>query len=121
MVKLRDLAALSLGAAIAALGALFLGEYEYDQLLPILAGPLLALLIGEVVVSVGHRREPVVAAMVAVAAAVAVILAGIIDANGVSPVKPGAYLSAVLAVAVGVWRVLPPRRRRAAGAADHNG
>ena len=97
MVNVRVLVAMTLGALVAAIGALALGEYEFDEALPIGAGPLLGLILAEIVVSLGRHRSPTMAAILAVWAATAVLLAGHLDANGVEPIKQGAYLSAGLA------------------------
>lgn len=107
VVRLRVLGAMALGAVVAALGALFLGEYEFDEMLPIVAGPLLGLVIAEIVVSIGRIRAWGMAVMVATAAAVAVVLAGWIDANGVESIKAGAYLSAGVAGLVAFVRAAP--------------
>lgn len=103
-----------LGALVATLGALFLGEYEFDETLPIVAGPLLGLVIAEIVVSIGRHRSWTMAAILAVMSAVALLLAGHLDANGVEPVKTGAYLSAALAGLAAAVRTAPWRRGRAA-------
>lgn len=97
VVNLRVLVAMTIGALVAAFGALALGEYEFDEALPIGAGPLLGLVVAEIVVSLGHHRSKTMAAILAVWAATAVLLAGHLDANDVEAVKPGAYLSAALA------------------------
>ena len=94
MVNVRVLAAMGFAATVAALGALFLGEYEFDESLPIAAGPLLGYVVAEIVVSVGRHRSKTMAAIVATWSATAVVLAGHLDANGTEPVKTGAYLSA---------------------------
>lgn len=99
-------------AAVAIAGALFLGEYEFDETLPIAAGPLLGLIMAEVVVSMGRHRSRTMAVMVAVGAAVAIVLAGHIDANEVGPVKPGVYLSAAGAALLGGLRTMPWRADR---------
>ncbi|MDZ7674711.1 MAG: hypothetical protein U5K30_06565 [Acidimicrobiales bacterium] len=109
MVTVRVLVAMVLGALVAAVGALFLGEYEFDELLPIVAGPLLGLIIAEIVVSVGQHRSATMAGILAVWAAAAVLLAGYLDTNLNEPMKAGAYLSAGLAaLAAGIrandWR-----------------
>jgi hypothetical protein len=97
VVNVRVLLAMTIGALVAALGALFLGEYEFDEALPIAAGPLLALVVAELVVSVGGHRSKTMAAVLATWGAVAVLLAGHLDTNGVEPIKIGAYGSAALA------------------------
>lgn len=107
MVTVRVLVAMSLGAVVATLGALFLGEYEFDETLPIVAGPLLGLVIAEIVVSIGKHRSWTMAGILAAMAGVAVLLAGHLDANDIEPVKSGAYLSAVLAAAAAAVRTAP--------------
>lgn len=107
----RLLLGMVLGTVIAVLGALFLGEYEFDEWLPIGAGVLLGYLVAEIVVSVGKHRSPVLAAVVATWAFTAVLLAGHLDANGVDAVKVGAYVSAVLSAAVAAARANRWRRR----------
>lgn len=100
MVNVRVLLAMTVGALVAAFGALALGEYEFDEALPIGAGPLLGLVVAEIVVSLGRHRSKTMAGILAVWAATAVLLAGHLDANDVEAVKPGAYLSAGLAAVV---------------------
>ncbi|HEU5085217.1 MAG TPA: hypothetical protein VFU14_17880 [Acidimicrobiales bacterium] len=111
MVTVRVLVAMSLGAVVATLGALFLGEYEFDETLPIAAGPLLGLVVAEIVVSIGRHRSWTMAGILAVLAGVAVLLAGHLDANGVEAVKTGAYLSAGLAALAAAVRTAPWSRR----------
>lgn len=115
MVTVRVLVGLSLAAVVATLGALFLGEYEFDEALPIVAGPLLGLIIAEVAVSVGKHRSTVLAVLVATYAATAVLLAGRIDSNMVEPIKTGAYLSASVAAAAAFVRANPWGRKSSSG------
>jgi hypothetical protein len=119
VVSVRVLVAMSLGALVALLGALFLGEYEFDELLPIVAGPLLGLVVAEIVVSVGRHRSWTMAGTLAVIAGVAVLLAGHLDANDVAPVKSGAYLSAALGALGAGLRTAP--LGRSARAASRSG
>lgn len=112
MVSTRVLFAMALGALVATFGALFLGEYEFDELLPVVAGPLLGLVIAEIVVSIGGHRSWTMAAIVAAFAGVAVLLAGHLDANGIAPVKSGAYASAALAAVLAGARSAPRGRAR---------
>jgi hypothetical protein len=104
VVTVRLLVAMVLGALVAALGALFLGEYEFDEALPIAAGPLLAYIVAEIVVSVGRHRSPTLAVVLAAWSVTAVLLAGHLDANGVDPIKGGAYASAAAAGVVAFLR-----------------
>jgi hypothetical protein len=107
VVSVRVLVAMFLGAAVATFGALFLGEYEFDEMLPIVAGPLLGLVVAEIVVSIGRHRSWTMAGILATIAGVAVLLAGHLDANDIEPVKSGAYLSAVLAATAAALRAAP--------------
>lgn len=100
MVNVRVLVAMTLAALVAALGALFLGEYEFDETLPLAAGPLLGYIVAEIVVSVGKHRSRTMAGIVAVWSASAVLLAGHLDTNGTEPIKVGAYGSAAAAAVV---------------------
>jgi len=102
------------GGAVAALGALMLGEYEFTGTLPFLAGPLFGLVIGEVVVGVGRARGVVVGWVSAALAFGGVAWAGWIDSTqGLAPVKGLAWVSAGLAAAVALLRTTarPPRSR----------
>ncbi len=104
MVTLRLLVAMTLGALVAALGALFLGEYEFDEWLPIAAGPLLGLIVAEIVVSLGKHRSATMAGILAVWSATAIVLAGYLDTNVNEPIKTGAYVSAALAAVAAAVR-----------------
>lgn len=111
MVTIRVLVAMTVGALVAAFGALFLGEYEFDEPLPIGTGVLLGLVVAEIVVSMGRHRSWTMAGILAVLVGVAVLLAGHIDAGDVGPVKVGAYASAGLAAAAAALRTAPWGRR----------
>jgi len=109
----RALFGLVLGAAVAALGALILGEYEFTGTLPWVAGVLFGLVIGEVVVSVGRSRHAGVAVVSAVLSFVGIAWAGWIDSTeGVEPVKALAWVSAVLAAGTAFVRVAGLRALR---------
>jgi hypothetical protein len=115
----RALLGLVLGGATAALGALILGEYEFTGSLPWVAGPLFGLVIGEVVVSVGKSRHPVVGAVAAALAFAGIAWAGWIDSTeGVEPIKGLVWVSAALAAATAFLRTagVPGRRRAASDA-----
>lgn len=118
VVTVRTLVAMVLGALVATLGALFLGEYEFDETLPIAAGPLLAYIVAEIVVSLGRHRSKTMAGILALWAATAVLLAGHLDTNGTEPIKSGAYASAAAAAVVAALRgnawFAGRRQRRAA-------
>jgi len=109
----RALLGLVLGAAVAALGALILGEYEFTGTLPWIAGPLFGLAIGEVIVGVGRVRHRAIAGLAASLSFAGIAWAGWIDSTqGVEPVKGLVWVSAVLAAAAAYLRVagLPARR-----------
>lgn len=110
MVTTRVLVAMTIGALVAAVGALFLGEYEFDELLPIAAGPLLGFVVAEIVVSVGRHRSRTLAVVVGTWSAAAVVLAGWLDTNENEPIKAGAYLAAALAFAAAAARANDWRR-----------
>jgi hypothetical protein len=118
VVTIRVLVAMALGALVAAVGAVFLGEYEFDETLPIAAGPLLGLVVAEIVVSLGRHRSWTMAGILAVLVGVAIVLAGHLDAGDVEPVKTGAYLSAALGAGAAALRTAPWGRRDRAGAAQ---
>lgn len=118
VVTIRVLVAMALGALVAALGAVFLGEYEFDETLPIAAGGLLGLVVAEIVVSVGRHRSWTMAGILAVLVGVAIVLAGHLDAGGIEPVKAGAYVSAALGAGAAALRTAPRRRRARDGVAQ---
>ena len=118
VVTIRVLVAMALGALVAALGAVFLGEYEFDETLPIAAGALLGLVVAEIVVSLGRHRSWTMAGILAVLVGVAIVLAGHLDAGDVEPVKAGAYLSAALGAGAAALRTAPWGRRTRSRAAQ---
>ncbi len=99
-------------AAVAALGALVLGEYEFTGTLPFVAGPLFGFVIGEVVVGVGRLRSLAVGLLAAALAFGGVAWAGWIDStNGVEPVKALAWVAAGLAAAAALVRTVGLSRK----------
>jgi ABC-type cobalamin transport system permease subunit len=109
----RDALALLAGGITAALGALILGEYPFSGATPYVAGLLYALVVSEVVLSIGRRHS--------LAGGVALGLvcgAGmgwavwISTGRGVTPVPAGGWVAVAIAVVVGGGRGL----RWAAGA-----
>lgn len=112
MVTLRAVLGVLCAAAVAALGALILGEYEFTGSLPFLAGPLFGLVIGEVVVGVGRLRSLLVALVAAALAFGGIAWAGWIDSSeGVEPVKRLVWVSAALAALVAAVRTVGLGRR----------
>ena len=101
------------GAAVAALGALIAGEYEFTGVVPFVVGILLGLLVSEAVALGGQWRGWVPAVLAAVLAAVAVVWGGWIDSGqGLEPYPVSAWAGAALAAAVALVRVRPPARAR---------
>lgn len=101
-------------AAVAALGALILGEYEFTGSLPWIAGPLFGLVVGEVVVAVARARDVVLAGAAALLGGAGIVWAGWIDSShGVEPVRSLVWVAAGLAAVVGYLRThgLHPTRR----------
>lgn len=114
MTVLRPAVGVICGAAVAALGALILGEYEFTGMLPYLAGPLFGIAVGEVVAGVGAVRSLPVALLSAVVAFAGVAWAGWIDSSeGVEPVKGLVWVAAVLAAGFAAWRSVDAAELRA--------
>jgi peptidoglycan/LPS O-acetylase OafA/YrhL len=100
------------GAAVAAFGALIVGEYELEGVLPVLAGLILGLLVSEAVALGGQWRGWVPAGVAAVLAAAGILWGGWIDSgHGIEPYPPLAWLGAAVAALVAVVRARPPRAR----------
>lgn len=98
------------GAAVAAIGALILGEYEFTGSLPFVAGVLFGLVVGEVVVSVGQARSVVVAVLAAALSFAGIAWAGWIDSSeGVEPVKGLVWVAAALAALTAAVRTVGVR------------
>ncbi|MBW3581395.1 MAG: hypothetical protein KY441_00315 [Actinobacteria bacterium] len=101
------------GAAVAALGALIAGEYEFAGVVPFVVGLLLGLVVSEVVALGGQWRGWVPAALAAALAAGAVIWGGWIDSGqGIEPYPVLAWAGAAVAAAVALVRVRPAARVR---------
>lgn len=110
VVSPRVSAALFIAAMLAMLTGFALGEYEFQGAMPFVAAVLLALVLSEIVVSVGKARSWLVGGFVAICVAAALVLGGHLDANGVEPVKTGAYLAAALGAVISVLRAGPALR-----------
>lgn len=101
-----------LAAAVAALGALMLGEYEFTGAMPYLVGPLFGLAIGEVVASVGKTRSAIAAAVGAAICFGGIVWTGWIDSSeGVEPLRVAVWPSAAAAALCCFLRVAGLRRR----------
>ena len=111
MPAVRAALGLVCGAAVAAVGALVLGEYELSGALPFVAGPLFGLVVGEVVVGVGRDRSLPVAVVAGGLAFGGMAWAGWIDSSeGLEPVKGAVWPAAALAVVVALARTADLRR-----------
>jgi hypothetical protein len=100
-------------AAVAALAALILGEYELDVGVALPAGLLLGLVLGEVAVVAGRDRGLLPGLVVGALGAGAMVWAGWIDsAQGLEPIKTAVWFAAAVAAIAGAVRVtgLPTRR-----------
>ncbi|MDP8987879.1 MAG: hypothetical protein M3N11_05960 [Actinomycetota bacterium] len=108
------------GAAVAALGALIAGEYEFAGVVPFVVGILLGLVVSEAVALGGQWRGWVPAVLAAVLAAAGVVWGGWIDAGeGIEPYPVLAWAGAAVAATVALIRVRPrarsgPRPRQSA-------
>lgn len=111
----RRILPVAAGAAVAAFGALIVGEYEFDGLLPLLAGLVLGLLVSEAVALGGQWRGWVPAAVSALLAAAGILWGGWIDSGeGLEAYPALAWAGAAIAAVVAVVRARPrptPRRR----------
>lgn len=112
MSALRLGAALVLAALAAALGALILGEYEFEGMLPWVAGPLFGLVIAEIVVSVGRQRWWPVAVVTGGIAFGGMAWAGwIASSEGLEPRSALSWVAAGLAAVAAIARTVEWRRR----------
>ena len=66
---MRRTLCIAAAAAVAALGANIVGEYEFRGFVPFVAGPLFGLVLAEVTVSIARRRGAVEVAVSALASA----------------------------------------------------
>ncbi len=102
------------GAAVSAFGALIVGEYEFDGVLPVIAGLVLGLLVSEAVALGGQWRGWVPAGIAATLAAAGILWGGWIDSGEGLEVYPAlAWVGAAVAAVVALVRVRPrPAARR---------
>jgi hypothetical protein len=111
----RATAALALAALLSGLGALVLGEYQFEGFLPLGAGLLFGLVVGEVVVEVGRRRTWPVGAVAAALVGAGLLWAGwIASGDGLEPLRGGVYLAVAVGIVACFVRVagIPGRARR---------
>lgn len=101
----RTAVAIVLGAAVAAIGGLILGEYPFTGVTPYIAGVLFALVVAEVIVSVSRRSGIVTA----VAAAVCTVgglgwAVWISSGEGIDPIPIGGWMALVVGAVVALGR-----------------
>jgi hypothetical protein len=110
----RTIAAVVGAAAAAALGALILGEYEFTGTLPLAAGILFGLVIGEIIASVAGSRSGVLAVIAAALSTAGLGWAGWLDSNrGVERLHAGVWVAVVVGGLAAWCRVAGiPRVRR---------
>jgi hypothetical protein len=113
----RTLLGILCAAATAALGALILGEYQFEGTLALIGGPLFGLVVGEVLVSAGRSRSVAVAAVGAALSFGALVWAGWISSgDGLEPIRRGIWIAAVLAALAAFVRTADLRRVATDGA-----
>lgn len=100
------------GAAIAGFGALIVGEYEFQGVIPVLAGLVLGLLVSEAVALGGQWRGWAPALVAGVLAAAGIIWGGWIDSGeGLEPYPSLAWWGAAVAALTAAVRARPVRTR----------
>ena len=98
------------GAAVAAFGALIVGEYEFKGIVPILAGLVLGLLVSEAVALGGQWRGWVPSGVAGALAAGGIVWGGWIDSGqGLEPYPLLAWLGAAVAALIAAFRARPSR------------
>lgn len=94
----RTLVGILCAALAGALGALILGEYQFQGTLAVVGGPLFGLVIGEVLVSAGRSRSIAVAAVGSAISFGALAWAGwIASGDGLEPIRRGIWIAGALA------------------------
>lgn len=112
----RTLIGVLCAALTAALGALILGEYQFEGTLALIGGPLFGLVIGEVLVSAGKTRTAVVAAIGAALSFGGLVWAGWISSgDGLEPIRRGIWIAAVLAAVAAYVRTAGVPSRAGSG------
>jgi hypothetical protein len=103
-------------AAVAAVGGVILGEYPFTGVMPYASGVLFALVVSEVIISIGHRRG----FLVALAASLCTVgglawAVWISSGRGVAPVPTGGWMALVIGAVVAVVRGTVRGGTRSAG------
>ncbi|CAN5724583.1 hypothetical protein BH24ACT3_BH24ACT3_16220 [soil metagenome] len=103
-------AAVLAGVAVAALGALMLGEYEFVGFMPFVGGPLFGLVVAEVVAGIGKHRGVAVALLTGVVSAAGLLWAGWLAASeGLVPMSALVWPAMALGAAAAAIRLWPRR------------
>ena len=106
----RSVAGLLVAALAAVLGALILGEYQFEGLMPVIAGLLFGLAVAEIAVEIGRRPTWGVALACGAFTAVGLAWAGWISAGeGLGPVPGGAWLAAAIGAVAAIVSVVGSR------------
>jgi hypothetical protein len=103
-LSIRPVLALVAAAVVCALGALILGEYEFNGVTPVGAGILFGLVISEIVLEIGARRHPLIGLLTSAMVAGALGWAGYVSSGeGLRPFPTGAWVAMAFgAVAAGI-------------------
>jgi hypothetical protein len=107
------------GAAAAALGALILGEYEFNGATPYIAGFLFGLIVAEVTLTAARRSWWPLVVSSGVESGLGLAWAvWISSGRGRAPIPAAADVSVAIGVVVGAGWVALPARRRTRAAVD---
>lgn len=115
LLTARAAGALVLAGLACAIGALFLGEYEFEGYMPFGAGLLFGLVIAELVMEVGRLRSPVVVACTVLFVGAALGWAAWLSAgSGLRPYPTGGWIAIAIGAAVSGLRTARVARSRPA-------
>ena len=107
-------------AAVAAAGALVLGEYAFDGVAVVLSGALLGLFVAEAALAVGRERSPALAVVVGALAGLGLVWAGWISTgHRLGNIRGAGWVAITLGALVATLRTLPwrtPARNRRSSA-----
>jgi hypothetical protein len=97
--------AIVLGAGLALLGGWILGEYPFTGVMPYIAGVLFALVVTEVILSVGHQPGRITAVAGAVCTVGGLALGiWISTGRGIDPIPIGGWVAVVVGAVVALIR-----------------